>query len=282
MGKAEPMDLSNAPEGEIRRQVLKRSAAWLSRSMTACFSAIVIGQVAFVLFLALYYYPSTLSGDFAAWNDKPLITGHVAGDTMGNLAFAFHVLGAAVITTSGWLQLIPMIRRHWPRLHRWNGRIFLTMAGLMALNGLVLVWMRGSWTTITGGIGVSMNALVILACGVQALRFARARDFGTHRRWALRLFVAASGVWFTRVFYMAWAIPTGGAGIEPTLTGPFDLIVAYANTIIPMTVLEIYFRAERSRSARLRYGTTTLLAASALVVLGGSAGAWMAMWSPYI
>lgn len=276
------MDLSDAPAGEAHKQALKRSAAWLSRSMTACVGAIVIGQMAFVLFLALFYYPSTLTGDFAAWNSKPLITGHVTGDTMGNLAFAFHVLGAAVITASGWLQLIPTVRRRWPRLHRWNGRIFLTMAGLMALNGLVLVWVRGSWTTIAGGIGVSMNALAILVCGFQALRHARARDFAVHRRWALRLFVAASGVWFTRIFYMAWAIPTGGAGIESDLSGPFDLTVAYANTIIPLAVLELYLRTERSRSVGARTGVAVLLLASAVVVLGGSAGAWMAMWSPYI
>lgn len=276
------MDLSDAPAGSDRKQSLIRATRWLTRSMTACFGAIMLGQIAFILFVALFYYPSTLTGDFAAWNAKPLITGHVAGDAMGNLAFAFHVLGAGLMTASGLIQPIPFIRRRWPTLHRWNGRFFLTMAGLMALNGLVLVWVRGSWTTIAGGLGVSFNALAILVCGFQALRHARLRDFAAHRRWALRLFTAASGVWFTRVFYMAWAIPTGGAGIEPALTGTFDLIVSYANTIIPLAVLECYLRAERSRSASVRYGTATLLMASTIVVLLGSAGAWMAMWSPYI
>lgn len=276
------MDLSDAPAGDGRKEALKRSAAWLSRSMTICFGAIAIGQIAFILFIALYYYPPTLSGNFAAWNNKPIITGHVAGDTMGNLAFAFHVLGAALMTGSGLLQPVATVRRRWPTLHRWNGRLFVLMAGLMALNGLVLVWVRGSWTSFAGGFGVSLNAAAILLCAYLAVRFARTRDFASHRRWALRLFVTASGVWFTRVFYMAWAIPTGGAGIKGDLTGPFDMVVPYASFLIPLAVLEIYFRAERSRSVMARGCATGLLALSALVVLGGSAGAWMAMWSPYV
>lgn len=276
------MDLSDAPAADGQKQSLKRSAAWLSRAMTVCFGAIAIGQLAFILFVALYYYPPTLSGDFAAWNNKPIITGYVGGDGMGNLAFAFHVLGAGLMTASGLLQPLSAIRRRWPRLHRWNGRFFLTMATLMALNGLVLVWVRGSWTTVTGGLGVSLNALVILVCAYRAIHHARARDFAIHRIWALRLFVSASGVWFTRVFYMAWALPTGGAGIEPDLTGPFDLVVAYASFLVPLTVLELYLRAERSRTTSARYAVAALLTVSTLIVLGGSAGAWMAMWSPYI
>lgn len=276
------MDLSDAPAGGHQKQALKRSVNWMSQSMIACFGAMVIGQMAFVLFIALYYYPPTLTGNFAAWNNKPLITGHVAGDTMGNLAFAFHVLGAGLMTASGWLQLVPTIRRRWPRFHRWNGRFFLISSCLLAVNGLSLVWIRGSWVTLAGGLGVSLNGLAILMCGTQAYRFARARDCSTHRRWALRLFVAVNGVWFMRIFYMAWAMPTGGLGIARDLTGPFDQFIAFGNTLIPLAVLELYFRAERSRSSAMRYSVATILALSSLVILAGTIGAWMAMWSPYI
>ncbi|WP_395621916.1 DUF2306 domain-containing protein [Sphingomonas daechungensis] len=261
---------------------LKTASRWLSRSMAACFGAMVIGQLAFALFIALFYYPSTLTGNLAAWNTKPLITGHVPGDGMGNAAFAFHVLGAGLMTVSGWFQFLPAIRRRWPALHRWNGRFFLLSSSLIAINGLLLVWVRGSWLTLAGGLGVSFNGLIILICGARAFLHARARDFAAHRRWAIRLFVAASGVWFIRIFYMAWGITTGGIGIEPRLSGPFDQIVAFANTLLPLAVLELYFRAERARSALPRYSVAFLLALSAVVILGGSAGAWLVMWSPYI
>jgi hypothetical protein len=242
----------------------------------------VIGQLAFVLFIALFYYPPTLTGDFAVWNTKPLITGHVAGDQMGNAAFAFHVLAAGLMTISGWFQFLPIIRRRWPAIHRWNGRFFLLSTSLIAINGLLLVWVRGSWLTLAGGLGVSMNGLIILVCGSQAFLKAKARDFGTHRRWAIRLFAAASGVWFMRVFYMAWGMSTGGIGIEQGLAGPFDQIVAFANTLLPLAVLELYFRAEKANSVAPRYAVATILTVSSMVILGGSVGAWLVMWSPYL
>ena len=72
----------------------KRAAPrdWLRLSATFCFLSIAAGQLLFTAFILLFYYPPSLSGDFAAWNDKPLIKGFVAGDAGGNLFFAAHVL----------------------------------------------------------------------------------------------------------------------------------------------------------------------------------------------
>ena len=54
-----------------------------------------MGQLLFVAFIVLFYYSSIFSGNLAAWNTKPLITGYVAGDSTGNGQFALHVLAAA-------------------------------------------------------------------------------------------------------------------------------------------------------------------------------------------
>ena len=72
-----------------------RRADWLARAATFCFLSIAAGQLLFTAFIFAFYYPSSLSGDFAAWNSKPLIKGFVAGDASGNLFFAAHVLMAA-------------------------------------------------------------------------------------------------------------------------------------------------------------------------------------------
>jgi len=259
-----------------------RGTDWLARSATFCYLSIAAGQLLFTAFILLFYYPSSLSGDFAAWNSKPLIKGFVAGDAGGNLFFAVHVLMAAVITFGGLVQLVPGVRNRWPAVHRWNGRLYLVSALMLALGGLWLTWGRGTWLNLTGAVGISLDALLILAFAAMAYRTARGRRFVEHRRWALRLFAVASAVWFMRVGYMAWGIATGGAGIGKAMDGPFDLFLAFANSLLPLVVTELYLRAGARGTPAAKKSVAALLAVSGLVILGGSVGAWMMMWSPYI
>jgi hypothetical protein len=259
-----------------------RRTDWLARSATFCFLAIAAGQLLFIAFILLFYYPPTLAGDFAAWNDKPLIKGFVAGDTAGNLFFAVHVLMAAVITFGGLVQLVPAIRNRRPALHRWNGRLYLLSALALALGGLWMTWGRGTWLNLIGAIGITLDALLIMGFAGLAWQAARLRRFVDHRRWAIRLFAVASAVWFMRVGYMAWGLATGGAGIGKAMDGPFDLFLAFANSLLPLAVAEIYLRAGARGTPLARRATALLLGVSGLVILAGSAGAWMVMWGPYI
>lgn len=259
-----------------------RRTDWLGRSASFCYLTIAAGQLLFVAFILLFYYPATLSGDLAAWNDKPLIKGFVAGDTAGNLFFAVHVLMAAVITFGGLVQLVPAIRGRWPAAHRWNGRLYLASALILALGGLWMTWARGTWLNLAGGIGITLDACLILGFAALAWQAARHRRFADHRRWAIRLFVVASAVWFMRVSYMAWGMASGGAGIGKAMDGPFDLFLAFANSLLPLAVAELYLRAGAHGTPAAKKGVAALLAVSGLVILAGSAGAWMMMWSPYL
>ena len=259
-----------------------RRTDWLGRAATFCYLTIAAGQLLFVAFILLYYYARTLTGNFAGWNDKPIITGFVAGDTAGNLFFAVHVLMAAVITFGGLVQLIPAIRTRWPALHRWNGRLYLVSALTLALGGLWMTWGRGTWLALGGAIGITLDALLIIAFAALAWLAARTRRFVDHRRWAIRLFAVASAVWFMRVGYMAWGLATGGAGIGKAMDGPFDLFLAFANSLLPLAIAEIYLRASAHGTPTARKGVAALLVLSGLVILAGSAGAWMVMWVPYI
>jgi hypothetical protein len=259
-----------------------RRIDWLGRAATFCYLSVAAGQLLFTAFILLFYYPSSLSGHFERWNSKPLITGFVAGDTVGNLFFAAHVLMAAVISFGGLVQLVPAIRGRWPAVHRWNGRLYLVCALALSLDGLWLVWGRGSWMNLTGAFGISLDALLILAFAALAWRSARARRFAEHRRWAIRLFAVASAVWFMRVGYMAWGIATGGAGIGDAMDGPFDLFLAFANSLLPLGVAELYLRAGARGTPTAKKGVAALLAVGGIIILTGSAGAWMMMWSPYL
>lgn len=266
----------------IKTPDTRRSARrWLTLPARGWFAATVLGQLLFVAFILLFYYRATLSGNFAAWNSKPLITGYVAGDAAGNRQFALHVLTAAVMTMAGLVQLVPAVRSRWPAAHRWSGRTFLATAMLLSAGGLWLTWIRGSYLTLIGALAISLDAALILSFGGMAWHTARHRDFAAHRRWALRCFIAASGVWFMRVGYMAWGLATGGVGVGPTMAGPFDLFWAFATYLLPLAVLELYLRAQHSSpSVQRMIGGS--MAIGVVLILLGCAGAWMVMWSPYI
>src|SRR5438874_2337526 len=126
------------------------------------FVVAVIGQWAFLYYIAAFYGPSTLQGNFQVWSkNKFLIKGYVPGDTAGNLVFGAHALLAAVIAFGGALQLIPQIRTRAIAIHRWNGRLFLVTALAVSVSGLYMVWVRDATLGTFGATGVSLNAVLI-------------------------------------------------------------------------------------------------------------------------
>lgn len=153
------------------------AAGALEAAAKLWFVAAVIGQGLFVIYILAAYVPTTLSGNFAAWNEnKQLLKGYVPGDTAGNLAFAAHVLMAAVVTFGGTLQLVPQIRAKAPAVHRWIGRAFLSTAILASLVGFYMVWVRPTGDSAANAIAISLDAVLILTFAGLAWRTAVARD----------------------------------------------------------------------------------------------------------
>lgn len=130
-------------------------------------------------------------------------------------------------------------------------------------------------------LGVSLNALLILLGVVMALRFAVARDFSAHRRWALRLFLLVSGVWFFRVGLFLWLIINQGpAGFDPkTFEGPFLSFLSFAQYLLPLAVLELYFHTQDHGSvfgrAAMAVGLLVLTVAMGVGIVGATAGLWL-------
>jgi uncharacterized membrane protein len=177
----------------------------LKSAATLWFVVAASGQLFFAFYIAVFYGGSAVRGDLASWS-KVLPRGVVAGDTAGNIFLALHLLLALMITVAGVLQLIPQIRARIPVFHRWNGRTYVVVAFITALSGLYLLWVRGTVGDTAQHLGTTLNSLLILLCAVMTFRYAVARDFTTHRRWALRLFLVVGGVWFFRVGLMLWLL----------------------------------------------------------------------------
>lgn len=246
------------------------------------FLVAVIGQWLFAYYVIAAYGPPTASGNWASWDDIGLIQGYTAGDLVGNLAFVSHAMLTAVVCIGGTMQLMPPIRNRFPAIHRWTGRTYLLVAIVLSVGGIWMIWGRGSRLTEIGGWGTTINGVMVLVTAIVAFHFARRRQINQHRRWAMRTFILLSGVWFTRLGYMAWAISTGGIGISRTMDGPFDVFIAFGSYLLPLAILELYFLASDSRSGGVKLAVSGLMAGATAATALGVFGAWMVMWSPHV
>lgn len=261
-----------------------RSAA--DRALTAAarfwFVVAVAGQWMFAYYVAAFYGGAAVQGNLQAWN-KVLPHGHVPGDTMNNVAVAAHLFLAVIVIVGGPLQLIPQIRRVAPSFHRWNGRLYLPAVVATSIAGLYMVWSRGTGEVVQH-IGISLDAVLIIVFSALALRYALARDFRTHRRWALRLFMVVNGVWFFRVGLMFWiAVNQGPVGFDvKTFSGPFLDFLSFADYLLPLAVLELYLRTKDGASTQARFAMTAALVILTLAMGLGIGVAAMGMWLPRI
>jgi hypothetical protein len=247
------------------------------------FVVAAFGQAAFVGFILAFYGTRTAAGNYAGWNDKPLIDGYIAGDGTGNFVFAAHVLLASVVTLAGLMQLVPAIRRAVPTLHRWSGRTFLVVAGFMALSGFWLTLVRGTSLSAVSSAAIVVDGLLILIFGALAWRHAVKRRFDQHRIWAMRTFMAVSGVWFLRVGIMGWVLVNQGpVGMSDSLSGPADIVLVFGSYLIPLGLLELYFRAGRSVHVAPKLLTAALVLAAAAFTAIGVFGTIALMWGPYL
>ena len=253
----------------------------LGAAATTWFVVAVAGQLIFVLYILSFYVSSALQGNMQAWN-KVLPTGHVPGDTLGNIAIAIHVLIAAVVTIGGPLQLMAKIRAGFPRFHRWNGRVYIATVVVASISGLFVVWTRSANGSFLQHLTISINAVLILIAAWFALRHAVARRLAEHRRWALRLFLVVSGSWFFRVILMFWIALNGGpAGFDPTtFQGPALVAIGLLQYVLPLAVLELYFFAKSSARPAARISAAGLVFALTGAMAVGIAVATMGMWLP--
>jgi hypothetical protein len=217
---------------------------FLRASATTWLLTAIIGQWLFAYYIMVFYGGKALQGDWVAWSNR-MIHGFIEGDLLGNIAVLIHISLAFVITFFGPLQLFPQVRTNFPKFHRVNGRVYIFTAIVISLAAIYSIWSREAIIGgLIGQIGTSLDGVLIIIFAIMTVRFAIARKIAIHNRWALRLFIAVSGVWFFRVIRGFWMFINDGTspGTNANLTGPFDLILNFAGYLIPLLILECYFR----------------------------------------
>ena len=187
------------------------------------------------------------------------------------------------MTFAGLMQLVPSLRRAFPSWHRWTGRTFLVIAGFMALSGVWLAVVRGTYLSVISAVAILINGLLILAFAGLAWRHAVRRRFEQHRVWAMRTFMVVSGVWFLRVGLMGWVVVNQGpVGMTDDMSGPADIVLTFGSYLIPLALLELHFRAGRSANVALKAFAAALVFAAAAFTAVGVFGTIAFMWSPYL
>jgi hypothetical protein len=266
--------IRQTPTPRAGRQALKAAA-------TSWFVVAAIGQVMFASYVIGAYGLAIVLGRFEQWNKiLPRGHGYIPGDTLGNASLLLHLSLVAVVMVGGVLQLIPALRRRWPAFHRWNGRVYLASVLIMSVGGLILKLTRDAVGTPSQEMATRINALLIIGFAAMALHRARARRFDLHRRWALRLFLAASGVWFIRLGWWLWLVIAEGLGYDPRSVSGLFTVMSFAQFLLPLLVLELYVRAQDGGGPRTRIAMAATLAGLTLATAAGIVAVTLGLWLP--
>lgn len=263
-----------------RFDLVSTSRGALDASARVWWVVTALGQWLFAFYVLAVFGPMLLQDGIEGLKQARLFNGFMPGDAVGNAAVATHIMLAAVIMGAGPLQLIPQIRARFPVFHHWTGRSYLLAAVTSSVAGLYLIWTRPIFGQLINNISTSFSGVLVIAFAAIALRYAIARDIRTHRRWALRLFMVASSVWFLRIGTRLWVFLTGGIGIDnnDSFTGPFVVAAHIGQFLVPLAVLELYLRARDGDNARFKMATAMVLVVLTILMAIGiylvATGSW--------
>lgn len=154
-----------------------------------------------------------------------------------------HVVGAATALLVSPLQLLPVVRRRAPQLHRWLGRLYVASCTLGGIAGAVLAW--GSAAGPVGTAGFGILALLWLYTTTAGFLTALRGRLDAHRAWMTRSFALTYAAVTLRV-YLA---------ILPALPVAFldgYRAIAFLCWVPNLIVAELILRRSRLRAALSR------------------------------
>lgn len=244
-------------------------AATLRFSARALMTVVWASSALFGVYILAFYGRAIFEGDPERWNTVlPGLYGAQA--PMANSGIGLHFAAGGLILVLGCVQLLQGVRRRWPGLHRWIGRIYVSAALIAGIGGLAFIALQGTIGGTPMDVGFGLYGVLTILAAVLTWRHGHARRLEPHRAWALRLFALAIGSWLYRMEYGVWMLLTGGLGHERGFTGPFDQVMAFFFYLPNLLVVELYLRSRRAGVApAVRWiSSVAMLACTALVAVG--------------
>ena len=148
-----------------------------------------------------------------------------------------HVFASIVALALGPFQFSERLRQARPALHRWSGRLYLSIGVLVGgLSGLYMAQFAfGGWLARSG---FTLLALSWLFTGFMAYRAIRRRDIQNHRRWMLRNFALT----FAAVTLRLYLGPAVAAGFQFEQAYP---VIAWLCWVPNLLLVEWLFNSTR-------------------------------------
>jgi uncharacterized membrane protein len=152
---------------------------------------VLIGLIAVVRRTLVLLWPAKFAGNFAP--AAALDTGFAGKQALTLI----HILPGGLFLSLCLLQFAPGVRQKHLQVHRWLGRVLVTIGLVIGISALIM-----SYTMNIGGANetaaTTLFAIVFLICLTKAYLLIRRKEVARHREWMIRAYGAALGVATTR------------------------------------------------------------------------------------
>lgn len=232
-------------------------------------STLWVSTFLFGLYIIAFYLCALLLGDLASWNQH-LPGLYENGDRQSIPAISTHFTGGAIILMLGCIQLLPVIRQRYLKLHRMLGKVYLLACLATAIGGLLFIAIKGTIGGWVMDIGFSLYGLLMLVAVYFTFYHIKKGRIDLHQKWAVRLFALAIGSWIYRMDYGFWYLLTDNWGHNAQFTGPFDKVMSFFFFIPNLLLVELIFtiKHQSHSKALVVFANACTLFASGFVLLG--------------
>ena len=150
-------------------------------------------------------------------------------------AFYVHIFSGPVVLVNGLILLSDSVRRRYRGLHRWLGRVQVSVLLLLVLPTSV-VMSRHAFGGRPAGLSFLLLSVATAGCAIAGVLHARRRQFARHRRWMLRTYVLICSA-------VALRLISGAAGLVG-VSNPEEayVVAAWSSWLAPLAACEIWGR----------------------------------------
>ncbi|MEO0338150.1 MAG: DUF2306 domain-containing protein [Bacteroidota bacterium] len=239
---------------------------WLHWLGVALVATVWTSALLFGLYILAFYAAALFQDNTAQWNE--VLPGLYDNDTKAaTIGIGIHFAAGGLILILGCIQLMNRLRKKFPAIHRWLGRIYVLASILAGIGGLTFIFVKGTIGGVVMDIGFGLYGVLMIWTAIETIRHAYQKRFEQHRAWAIRLFALAIGSWLYRMDYGFWFLFTDGLGHTDTFSGPFDKFMIFFFYLPNLLVAEIFIGRRKLFQTNLAKGLAAFLTFGATAFL---------------
>ncbi len=138
-----------------------------------------------------------------AFFSKPIRDWHSISDFSypeASYPMLIHWIGGIIILLFGFFQIRSDIRKKYPIIHKWSGRIYIIGCNLASSGGLYYVFQNGTVGGTSMDIAFILYGMLLLLFSFTTFYFARQKDIARHEYFATITFSLGIGSLLYRIY----------------------------------------------------------------------------------